>query len=165
MAGDDNRNALDGADLVVLAVPYAAVSELLAQLGSLLEGKVVVDVVNPLERVNGLFRMARVAEGSAAERIQAALPRSYVVSTFKGESSELLNRIEQPLGGDVLVCSDHAESRARVLAFIAGIATVRAIDAGALVNARALEAITPLLLNLNRQYRAITSMQVRGLPA
>jgi NADPH-dependent F420 reductase len=165
MAGDENRQAIEGAEIVVLAIPYAAVTEVLAQLAPHLQGRIVLDVVNPLERVNKMFRLANVAEGSAAERIQAALPHSHVVSTFKGESSELLHRIEEPLGGDVLVCADDAESRARVLELVGGIATVRAIDAGPLLNARALEAMTPLLLNLNRQYRAITSIEIRGLRA
>lgn len=165
IAGDDNRSAIDGADMVVLAIPYAAVAELLPQLAARLEGKLLLDVVNPVELVNGVFRMASVAAGSAAEEIQAALPRAQVVSAFKGESAEHLKQIEKPLGGDVLVCSDHADARARVIDAVGRIANVRPIDAGALVNARALEAITSLLLNLNRRYRAITAIQIRGLRA
>lgn len=163
VAGDENRSAVDGADTVVLAIPYAGVADVLQQLASQLEGKVVLDVVNPLERVNGVFRMVRIAAGSAAEEIQAGLPRAQVVSAFKSESSEHLNALEKPLGGDVLVCGDHADARARVLALVGRIERVRPIDAGALVNARALEGITPLLLNLNRNHRAITAIQILGL--
>lgn len=163
LAGDENPNVIDGADIVVLAVPYAGVADLLPQLAPRLEGKLVLDVVNPLERVKGVFRMSFVAAGSAAEEIQACLPRTHVVSAFKSESAEHLNDLEHPLGGDVLVCGDHADARQRVLELVSRVAKVRPVDAGALVNARSLEAITPLLLNLNRSHRAITSIQILGL--
>lgn len=163
MAGDENSRIADGADIVVLAVPYAGVAELLPQLAPKLDGTLVLDVVNPMERVNGVFRMARVAAGSAAEEIQAALPRAHVVSAFKSDSAEHLNDLEHPLAGDVLVCSDHDGARARILGLVGRIANVRAVDAGVLMNSRSLEAITPLLLNLNRRHRAITSIQILGL--
>jgi NADPH-dependent F420 reductase len=124
---------------------------------------VVLDVINPLERVNGEFRTAPVAVGSAAEEIQARLPRAKVVSAFKSQSAEHLNRLEEPLAGDVLVCSEHAAARAWMLELVGRIANARPVDAGALINARALEGITPLLLNLNRRHRAVTSIQILGL--
>jgi NADPH-dependent F420 reductase len=164
LAGDENVRVVDGADIVVLAVPYAGVADLLPHLSPRLDGKLVLDVVNPLERVDGVFRMAPVAAGSAAEEIQARLPRAKVVSAFKSESAEHLNALDEPLAGDALVCSDHADARARVLEVVGRMARVRPVDAGALVNARSLEAITPLLLNLNRHHRAVTSIQILGLP-
>jgi NADPH-dependent F420 reductase len=163
LAGDENRSVAEGADIVVLAVPYAGLADVLPQLAPRLDDKLVLDVVNPLERANGVFRPLRIGAGSAAEEIQAALPRTQVVSGFKTESAEHLNELSEPLGGDVLVCSDHADARVRVLDLVGRVAKVRAVDAGALVNARSLEAITPLLLNLNRRHKAITSIQILGL--
>jgi NADPH-dependent F420 reductase len=164
MRGAENHAAIRGADLVVIATPFAGVAELLPPLASLLAGLTVVDVVNPLIRVHKLFTMERVPEGSAAEAMQKLLPESRIVSAFKNESAELLNRIEQPVAGDVIVCSDHADARAGVMALVNRIASYRAVDAGPLINARSVEAITALLLNINRRAHALTSIQILGLP-
>lgn len=163
VTGAENQAAVRGADLVVIATPFAGVSELLPQLAPALAGMVVLDVVNPLMRVNQQFTIERVPEGSAAEAIQKLLPQSQVVSAFKNESAEELNGIPDPVAGDVVVCSDHAAARARVMALVERIPRYRAVDAGPLLNARSLEALTALLLNLNRRHHAVTSIQILGL--
>jgi NADPH-dependent F420 reductase len=163
--GAENQAAAQGADLVVIATPFAGVSELLPGLAPVLAGRDVVDVVNPLIRVNKQYTVERVPDGSAAEAIQKLLPQSRVVSAFKNESAELLNASPQPVAGDVVVCGDHAEARARVLALVERIPTYRGVDGGPLLNARSLESITALLLNVNRRYQAVTSIRILGLPA
>jgi hypothetical protein len=162
--GAANEAAVRGADLVVLAFPFSGAAELLPPLAQALEGVTVLDVVNPLVREGKVFALAPVAEGSAAEAIQQLLPGSLVVSAFKNESAESLNAIEHPLEGDIVVCSDHAAARATVVGLVQRLPHYRAVDAGALLNARFLEAITALLLNVNRKYKAITSIQILGLP-
>jgi NADPH-dependent F420 reductase len=162
--GSENQAAIRGADLVVIATPFAGVSELLPPLAPLLAGVTVIEVVNPLIRVNKQFTVERVPEGSAAEAIQKLLPQSLVVSAFKNESAELLNNLARTAEGDVIVCGDHAEARARVMALVERIPRYRALDGGLLISARSVEAITALLLNLNRRYHAITSIQILGLP-
>jgi 8-hydroxy-5-deazaflavin:NADPH oxidoreductase len=162
LAGAENARALEGADLVVLAFPHAGVSDLLPQLAPSLAGKIILDVANPLVLENRVFRIAPVAAGSAGEEIQSLLPESHVVSGFKNESAEELCDIAKPLRGDVVVCGDHPTATARVLDLIGRIPRVRGVDAGTLVNARSLEAITALLLN---RHRAITAIEILGLPS
>lgn len=164
MAGAENASATDGADLVVLAFPYSGVATLVPLLADRLAGRVVLDVVNPLILEKRVFRLQPIEAGSAAEHIQSLLPRSEVVSAFKNESAEELAQIAQPMRGDVVVCGDFPAARQRVLELIGRVRSVRGVDAGDLVNARSLEAITALLLNLNRRHRAVTSIQVLGLP-
>jgi len=164
VTGWENAAAIEGADLVVVAFPFGGVASLLPQLAARLAGKVVLDAVNPLVMEKGVFRLAPVPEGSAAEAIQACLSDSQVVSAFKNESAEDLKEIEHPLHGDVVVCSDHVEARKSVVGLVNRLPEVRAVDAGALVNARALEGVTALLLNLNRRHRARTSIRILGLP-
>lgn len=163
--GADNQAAAQSADLVVIATPFAGVNALLPGLAPVLAERDVLEVVNPLTRVNKQFSVASVPEGSAAEAIQTLLPRSRVVSAFKNESAELLNAIREPAVGDVVVCSDHAEARLRVLALVERIPNYRGIDGGPLLNARSLESITALLLNINRRYHAVTSIGILGLPS
>jgi predicted dinucleotide-binding enzyme len=64
----------------------------------------------------------------------------------------------------VVVCSDHADARTRVMALVERIPDYRAVDAGPLINARPVEAVTALLLNINRRHRAVTSIRILGLP-
>jgi 8-hydroxy-5-deazaflavin:NADPH oxidoreductase len=164
LRGVENRAAVEGADLVVVATPFAGVMELLPPLAPILAGKVVLDVVNPLVRVNKQFTIEDVPEGSAAEAIQRVLAESQVVAAFKNESAEELNVVEHPVEGDIVVCSDHAEARSRVMALVNRLPRYRAVDGGPLINARSVEAITALLLNINRRYRAVTSIKILGLP-
>lgn len=161
--GAENAAAIDGADLVVLAFPYSGVADLLPALAPKLAGRIVLDVVNPLTRVNKVFAIAPVAEGSAAEAIQAALPESFVVSGFKNESAEHLVEIDKPVEGDVIICSDHAEAKQVVLDLVRRIPHYRPVDAGALLNARFAEGITAMLLNINRRHKAVTSIRILGL--
>jgi NADPH-dependent F420 reductase len=162
--GTDNQAAVRGADMVVIATPFAGVNDLLPALAPILADRDVVDVVNPLIRVSNQFTVERVPDGSAAEAIQKLLPQSRVVSAFKNESAERLNAIPAPVDGDVVVCSDHAEARARVLALVERIPNYRGVDGGPLLNARSMEAITALLLNINRRHHAVTSIRILGLP-
>ena len=161
--GEENRVALRDADLAVIATPFAGVRELLPPLAGALAGMVVLDVVNPLIRVDKQITVERVPEGSAGEAIQSMLRSSVVVSAFKTESAESLNAIDRPVAGDIVVCSDHAEARSRIAALAERIPGYRAVDAGPLINTRSLEAITALLLNINRRHHAVTSIQILGL--
>jgi len=159
----DNATAARTCDVVVLAVPYTALPALLDELRPSLAGKVVIDVVNPLIADDGLFRVAPVAEGSASGWIQAHAPEARVVGCFKNLSAHDLWRIDRAMHGDVLVCSDFPEAIGYVSSLIELMPLLRAVDAGPLANAAHVEHITALLLNLNRRYRAQSSIQIVGL--
>ena len=164
LRGVENRAAVESAELIVVATPFVGVMELLPPLAPSVAGKVVLDVVNPLQRANKQFVIEHLPGGSAAETIQQLLPASQVVAAFKNESAEELNELAHPVEGDIVVCSDHAEARARIMALVDRIPRYRAIDGGPLINARSVEAITAMLLNINRRYRAVTSIRILGLP-
>jgi NADPH-dependent F420 reductase len=162
--GAANETAIEGADMVVLAFPFAGVAELLPALAGALAGKIVLDVVNPLTRAGKTFVLAPVPEGSAAEAIQRLLPGSLVVSGFKNESAEALNDIERECEGDIVISGDHPAARDTVAALVRRVPRYRPVDAGGLINARFQEAITALLLNINRKHKAVTSIEIVGLP-
>jgi 8-hydroxy-5-deazaflavin:NADPH oxidoreductase len=163
VCGVDNAAAARAAEVIVVALPFTGVEPLLTAVAPALSGKIVLDVVNPLQRTRGVFRMQPVADGSAGELIQRLLPRSPVVSCFKNLSAEELWDTEQTLHGDVLLCGDHPEASRYCIDLVRRMPALRAVDAGGLGNAAALESITALLLNLNRRYRAITSVEILGL--
>jgi len=161
--GFENGVAAREADIVALAPPFEGLEALLHQIAPSLAGKIVLDVVNPLHLGGGIFTLIPVPAGSAAELTQKLVPQAQVVSGFKNLSAKELWELEGPLHGDVLLCSDAPQATRYFVELIRRIPDLRPVDAGRLANARRLESITALLLNLNRRYHAITSVQILGL--
>jgi NADPH-dependent F420 reductase len=142
----DAGKAVTG-DIVVLAVPYPSVAQVIAERGAQLAGKVVVDITNPLnfETFDGL---TVPADGSAAAEIAAALPSSRVVKAFNTNFAGTL--ASGVVGGQtttVLIAGDDADAKA-LLAGVVGAAGLRAVDAGGLKRARELEALGFLQITL-----------------
>jgi len=127
------------ADVVVLAVPYDAVDDVLKTYASELEGKVVIDITNPVDVSK--FVPLELEAGSAAEEIAAKAPKAKVVKAFNTTFAATL--VEGEVGGqplDVLIASDDedAKTAVRTLAEDGGL---RVIDAGPLAVARQLEGV------------------------
>lgn len=146
LGSDDLGQPVTG-DIVVLAVPYPAVSQVLAQRGEQLGGKVVVDITNPLN-FETFDELVVPADSSAAAGIAEALPTAKVVKAFNTNFAATLAATtvgEQPT--TVLIAGDDAEAKA-LLADIVTAAGLRAIDAGALKRARELESLAFLQIGL-----------------
>ncbi len=162
--GAGNRDAVGRTDRVVLALPFRGLTAFLDGAAAALAGKLVIDVVVPLGVRAGVFELVPVPGApSVGELIQRAAPTARVVSAFKNLSAERLADLATPLAGDVVLCGDDPQARAAVAALVQKLPGLRPIDAGPLANARYVEAITPLLLNLNRRHHALTSIQILGL--
>ena len=135
-------------DVVVLAVPYSSVAEVLAQRGSELDGKVVVDITNPLD-YSTWNSLVVPADGSAAAEIAATLPGARVLKAFNTTYAGHLatGRVgDQPT--TVLIAGDDADAKAQ-LADLVTAGGLRAVDAGNLVRARELEAVGFLQMTLS----------------
>jgi 8-hydroxy-5-deazaflavin:NADPH oxidoreductase len=134
-------------DVVVLAVPYPAVADVLASRGESLAGKVVVDITNPLDFTT-FDSLTVPSDSSAAAEIAAALPRSRVLKAFNTTfAATLAAGAVGPLPTTVLIAGDDADAKS----LLAGIVTaggLRAEDAGSLRRARELEALGFLQLTL-----------------
>lgn len=165
VTGVANADATD-ADVVVVAVPYEGHADLLTSLADALEGKVVVDCVNPLGfDKQGPFPV-EVADGSAAQEAQRILPGSTVVAAFHHVSAVLL---DDPgvtdIPGDVLVLGEDREVVGRVIELAESIPGARGVYAGRLRLARTVEAFTANLIAVNRRYKTHAGIAVTGLPA
>jgi 8-hydroxy-5-deazaflavin:NADPH oxidoreductase len=126
-------------DVVVLAMWYQALDDVLARYGDQLAGKVVVDITNPVDP--NTFQPLTVEAGSAAAEIAGKATGAKVVKAFNTTFAGTLAGGEvagQPL--DVFIASDDedAKNAVRELAESAGL---RAVDAGPLAHARQLEAM------------------------
>jgi NADPH-dependent F420 reductase len=134
-------------DIVVLAVYYGAIADVLAQRGDQLAGKVVVDISNPLD-VATFDSLVVAADASAAAELAAALPRSQVVKAFNTTfAATLASGTVGGLPTTVLIAGDDAEAKALV-ADVVTAGGLRAIDAGSLRRARELEALGFLQITL-----------------
>ena len=162
--GADNLHAAQSGEIVVLTVPYAAQLATLDEVKVALAGKILVDVTVPLVPPQ-VGRVQLPDGGSAVVKAQAMLgPGVRVVSAFQNVSAELLAEIGQAIDCDVLVCGDDRDARAHVIA-LAQDAGMRAFHAGPLANSVVAEALTSVLIALNRQYKVKHSgIAITGLP-
>jgi NADPH-dependent F420 reductase len=161
--GMRNAAAASEAGIVFLTLPFDVLGAFLTEHGRLLDGKIVVDVVNPLRFVDGRVELVAVAEGSAAMHIRRRAPGARIVSAFKNAAAAHLLRLERAVAGDVLLASDDEEAKAVVADLVRAIPALRPVDAGPLANAALLEAVTALELNVNRIHAATTTIQILGL--
>lgn len=152
LQGKSNEEAAQMADMVVLSVPYDAHQSTLESVRAYLTGKILVDVTVPLAPPN--IRTVHVPPGKAAclEAKDLLGDAVRVVSAFQNVSAEKLKDPTTTVDCDVLVCSDDAEAKADVIALVKA-AGMRGIDAGPLANAVAAEALTPVLLYINKAYK------------
>ena len=142
----DGATPVDG-EVVVLAVPYPAVADVIAQRGESLAGRIVVDITNPLD-FETFDSLTVPADGSAAAEIAAALPQSRVLKAFNTTfAATLAAGTVGALPTTVLIAGDDADAKAT----LSGIVTsggLEAVDAGSLSRARELEALGFLQLTL-----------------
>ncbi len=127
-------------DIVVLAVPYSALSELAENYGSQLDGRVVIDTTNPLN-METFDSLLVPADSSAAAELAAALPNAHVVKAFNTNFAATLASGE--VAGEpttVLVAADDEDAREKVIS-LATAAGLRGVALGGLNRARELEAI------------------------
>jgi NADPH-dependent F420 reductase len=163
ISGELNAVAAQRGEMVFISTPYEGQRPVLEQVGSYLAGKVVVDVVAPLSVVRGRARAVAVEEGSASMQAQRMLPGSFVVAAFQNVSAALLMVPGRVMEGDVVVCSDHREPKERVMDMVTRIRELRPVDGDGLENARYVEELTALLLNINRVYRCHSTIKIVGV--
>jgi hypothetical protein len=161
--GDDNVGAAKSADIVVLAVPFGSHEATLLEVKNAVQGKIVVDAAVPL--VPPRVSVVQLpAEGSAAQIAQILLGDSVrVVSAFHNVGATKLHS-----GGradcDVLVFGNDKESRDIVIGLANEVGNC-GIDGGVLANSAAAEALTSVLIGINRRYKVPgAGIRITGLP-
>ena len=145
-AAKSNAEAVEGADLVVFAVPGGSVAGIAAELAEVLAGKVVVDATNPL---NDTYTDLTTAGVSSAELLQQLLPGTTVVKSLNTVfASRYANPTESGEPIVALIAGDDADAKATVARLVESIG-FRSMDAGGLRMARSLEEIAFLNISLN----------------
>jgi NADPH-dependent F420 reductase len=159
-----NLAAAQAAEIVVLSVPYAAQQQAVREVAAALEGKILIDVTVPLvpPRVS---RVQLPEGGSAVEAVQLLLGEGVrVVSAFQNISAHHLTRLDETVECDVLVCADDPAAAEEVVALAQAIG-LTAWNAGPLCNSVVAEALTSVLIALNRRYKVPGSgIRITGVP-
>ena len=152
LVGQDNLVAAKGCQIAVLTVPYNAHRETLLDLKEDLHGKILVDVTVPLmpPKVDQVHIPAGDAAGLEAQEILG--PDVRVVSAFQNISAAHLQEPERDIDCDVLVCGNDTLACEEVISLVEA-AGMSGLHAGSLVNAIAIESLTPVLISLNKHYK------------
>jgi 8-hydroxy-5-deazaflavin:NADPH oxidoreductase len=148
--GMSNRDAAQAADIVVVAVPFAVQREILNDIRAAVQGKLVIDATVPLVPPR-VMRVQLPAAGCAALIAQQLLGEAVqVTSAFHNVSAHRL-AADETIDCDILVFGDRKDARARVIE-LAAAAGLRGLHAGALANSAAAEALTSVLIFINKTY-------------
>ena len=159
--GAANEHAARVADFVVLATNADAALETARALRSDIGETPVLSVASELRFTPGGV-LPSPEPTSLAERLQEELDGPVVAGLHSLAASTL--GAEQPPHGDALVCGNDADAKARALDLAERITAGRALDAGPLQSARALEGLTAVIVNLNKRYKGRAGIEITGLP-
>ena len=159
--GTTNEDALDGASIAVLTIPYSAHLTFLESFRDRLLGKLLIDVTVPI--IPPKFSTVHVPPaGSALLEAMSVLDESTrVVDAFQNISYERLMS-DEPVDCDVLVCGARPEDRSLVITLVEA-AGMRGWDAGPKENAIVVEGLTNVLVGINRKYGSkVAGIRITG---
>jgi hypothetical protein len=158
--GATNEVAVRAADLVVLAVNADAALDTAHELREAIGATPVLSVASELRFTSGGVLPSSEAS-SLAERMQQELNGPVLAGLHSLAAASL--GAEEPPEEDAFVCGDDPEAKALVLELAGRLVSGRALDAGPLASARALEGLTAVIVNLNKRYRAHAGIRVTGI--
>ena len=160
VTGAANVDAVSGADLVVFAVKAEAALETAREVATALGQTPVFSVATAIAFRKGVGALPDPDARSLAERIQDVVGAPVAAGLHSIAASNL---DAAPPNEDTLVCGDDVRAKELSLELAGRLVAGRALDAGPLASARALEGLTAVIVNLNRRYHAHAGVRVTGL--
>ena len=158
--GAANEDAVRGVDLVLLAVKAEGAVDTARDLRGAIGTTPVLSVCAELSFGPGGVKPT-TEPTSIAQRIQDELDAPVAAGLHSLAASNLS---EAPPDEDALVCGDDPGAKELALVLASRVVAGRALDAGPLANARALEGLTAVIVNLNRRYKGHAGIRITGLP-
>jgi NADPH-dependent F420 reductase len=167
ISGTANEDAVAGAEMVVVTVPFGGQADIYRALAPHLRaGQIVLDATSPLATAVGgrAWQVVRPWHGSAAEQASALLPEGvHLVAGLHTIAADALQSLDRPIDSDVLLAGSDRAAKATVGGVIEQIPHLRWVDCGALSAARIAETLTALLISINRTYKVKDSgFRIRG---
>lgn len=161
-SGATNEDAVRGADLAVLAVKADGALDTARAIADALGDTPLLCVASAISVRKSVGALPDPEALSIAERIQELVGAPVVAGLH---SIAAANLAEEPPDEDAFVCGDDAAAKALALDLAGKLVAGRALDAGPLASARALEGLTAVIVNLNRRYKAHAGIRVTGVDA
>jgi NADPH-dependent F420 reductase len=161
LIGASNIEVARQADLVIVAVPFIGRDEVLKEVQPYLKGKVVVDATVPLQPPKVYVVHLRPAGSGAAEMQLLLGPDVKVVSAFQNVAAAKL-KTTSPIDCDVLVCGDDKDAKEQVIGLIERMGMM-GLDAGVLANSVVAEALTSVLIGINRRHKTEAGIRITGI--
>jgi 8-hydroxy-5-deazaflavin:NADPH oxidoreductase len=158
-SGGSNEDIVSDCDIVVLAVEANAAVDTARELSAAIGSTPVLCVASELRFTKAGVRPGTEGE-SVAERVAAVVGAPVTAGLH---SLAAANLAAEPADEDALVCGDDAPAKELALELAARLVGGRAVDAGPLASARALEGMTAVIVNVNRRYRAHVGIRFTGL--
>jgi NADPH-dependent F420 reductase len=157
----ENVAAAQAADIATLTVPFAHQVSTLELVKDALEGKILIDVTVPLVPPK-VARVQLPEQGSAGEIAQAVVGENVrVVSAFQNVAAHHLQE-GKGLDCDVLVCGNKKDARSEVIKLVEA-AGMRGFHGGSIANSAAADALTSVLIFINKQYQCHAGIKITGL--
>jgi NADPH-dependent F420 reductase len=156
--GATNADAVRGVDLVLLAVKAEAAVDTASELREAIARTPVLSVASELSFGPGGVRPTGEA-ASVAQRMQDVIDAPVVAGLHSLAAASLSDALADE---DALVCGDDPEAKALALELAGWLVSGRAVDAGPLASARALEGMTAVIVNVNKRYKVHAGIRITG---
>jgi NADPH-dependent F420 reductase len=160
--GATNDVAAD-CELVVVATPFESAVATVSALRSQLSGKIVISMVNALVREGKELLPMYPPRGSMAAQLAFALPDSTIVGAFHHLPASEMENLDSGLDADVVIFSDSPSAREKVAAIVDDMPGLRAVIAGSMSLASAIEAFTAVCVSVNIRHKAHSYVKLAGL--
>lgn len=160
--GAANADLPTRSDRLLVAVPYDGLADTLRPLGQDVEGMVVMSAVNRLGFKGGPHPVA-VEAGSSAAEVATLLPGARVTTAFNNVSAVHLRDPDHVFDEDVLVCGDDAEAVALTIALVDQVHGLRGVASGGLAHAATIEAMTAVIISINKAHKTNAGLRITGL--
>ena len=150
ISGFDNKTAISKSnEFIILSVPWEGHNQTLEEIKDILKGKILIDIVVPLDKKDPK-KVDMPDEGSATEAAQKIVgDEVFVIGALHNVSAHILNNLESNINCDILVCGNNLDARLKVIDLIKNGLNAVAYNAGDILSARCIEAITPILIRIN----------------
>ncbi|MGI9558929.1 MAG: NADPH-dependent F420 reductase [Thermodesulfobacteriota bacterium] len=152
--GMENAQAAESSEVIVISIPPEYAADTIAALAGSITNQIVITPVVPMAKEGKSFLFVPPSQGSSALEIKEKLPpTARLVSAYHNLPAKGLSNVDKDLDADVVICGDDEEAKQVVTKLTGDLSGLRTLDAGPLEISPMIEAITPLIVNLNIRHK------------
>ncbi len=158
--GMTNAEAAKNSEVIVISIPPEYAASTVESIKDSISDQIVITPVVSMKKEGKVFLYSPPPQGSSALEIKEVLPESAkLVSAYHNLPAKELSNIDKELDYDVVICGDDDDAKQVVKELTEQMPKLRVLDAGPLIVSSMIEAMTPLIVNLNIRYKAHFSVK------